>query len=1203
MNNRTTIMIAMVAVMMMMGPLAGAYQSGGPVGGDLNNSNTSVSINSTYLVGGDVSNVTYERMTVGLNFSLNFAVNVTNVTLDFGNLGVDFWQVITNNTIASNANITNVSYAGGWGNLSTNNMVRINTNDTIEFYNATGDPVNCTTDLNNVSNGSILYFSINNVTMPSVGSTTDLFINVSATGGEAGNTVNWTHVYLNITNDDAAPTLTSLNMTTLGDTAVVSGPGGIPEVWNVTSNATNPSIAFNLNDTLSGVKNGTIKVYIDDASDVLLNDTINEGNVTMDGRNASISLLSSGYFAANAPGNLTAGETHTLNVSVTDNSTNELLYYTAETFYIPRIVMGANRTTDITADGSDAVRMTIHLLKPDGSIDTSTGNVRLSSSADLKFDGGSNLLYKANNGGNVIVNVTFNTSGTHTITAQFNGTTNDIKIATVAVVANVTASPARSTLVANGTDSCNITLQAVDAGGSPVLRSGYTVTITAVSSVSGSSPNIDTTSKTTDANGRYNYTLTASTNEGEVITITPAIQLADGVTWIEGAPIQVTFVAGGAAKMKLYSSQGTGNNGVSNPTNLTVTGIVAGNTTTFTANITDANNHPLSGQTVTFTRISGTGTPITASDTTDANGNASVDFTTDLTKGVNVSIINVTVAENATLFNYIDVSTTNGTADHLVLTASPSGLPADGESNSTLVARVVDINGNSVHGYAGAANITFVMSPTTLGNLSASYGLTNATGYSEVNFTASTTTGTVTITATANITLPGGNSTTVDIALGTPNTIVLSANRTNIPTDGSLNASVTAALYEDTMPIGMQGVNISFQLTNGTLYETANTSNNGTSITVQTNNTGVAAVTVSGSGATETVTLVVVSPDYPVIDAVTKGFTFTGSAVSFKLTNTTPTAPNATTGISESTLTVQLYDALDNEVGAVPGKLVTFAKTAGTISASTGTTNVTTGALSVTLSANTTTGAVTSTVTAYISSMTAQSVTVTFPALEVLSVDTIDVTPAGPLSMNKTDTKNFTAICYNDTTGTTPLTGITVTWESSNTTVGTIDASGLFTALANGTTTITATAQGVTSDPVTVTVGAAALSNMTVAATPSTINASEETSITINVTDASTGAAIDGASVALEFNGTEIANCTTSAGECTVTVNVTETGMINVTVTASGYNAGSDTVTVGAVCVKGELDGVSGITANDALTVVTGCIFNAYCCSKCWCNK
>jgi len=119
-------------------------------------------------------------------------------------------------------------------------------------------------------------------------------------------------------------------------------------------------------------------------------------------------------------------------------------------------------------------------------------------------------------------------------------------------------------------------------------------------------------------------------------------------------------------------------------------------------------------------------------------------------------------------------------------------------------------------------------------------------------------------------------------------------------------------------------------------------------------------------------------------------------------------------------------------------------------------------------------------------------------------------------------------------------------------------------------------------DSVTVTFTTEALSNMTVTATPSTINASEEASIKINVTDASTGAAIDGASVALEFNGTEIANCTTTDGECTVTVNVTETGTINVAVTASGYNAGSDTVTVGAAGLPGDTNG-DGIVGMDEL--------------------
>ena len=79
--------------------------------------------------------------------------------------------------------------------------------------------------------------------------------------------------------------------------------------------------------------------------------------------------------------------------------------------------------------------------------------------------------------------------------------------------------------------------------------------------------------------------------------------------------------------------------------------------------------------------------------------------------------------------------------------------------------------------------------------------------------------------------------------------------------------------------------------------------------------------------------------------------------------------------------------------------------------------------------------------------------------------DTINVTPAGPLTMNITDTETFTAVCYN---GSTEVTGITVEWVSSNMNAGTINSSGVFTAEANGTTTITATAQGVTSNAVTV---------------------------------------------------------------------------------------------------------------------------------------
>ena len=83
-------------------------------------------------------------------------------------------------------------------------------------------------------------------------------------------------------------------------------------------------------------------------------------------------------------------------------------------------------------------------------------------------------------------------------------------------------------------------------------------------------------------------------------------------------------------------------------------------------------------------------------------------------------------------------------------------------------------------------------------------------------------------------------------------------------------------------------------------------------------------------------------------------------------------------------------------------------------------------------------------------------------------LDHITVTPAGPLTMNLSNTQTFNATCYNETA---EVTGITVAWNSSNTSAGTIDSSGLLTTVANGTTSITATAYGVVSNAVVVTVG------------------------------------------------------------------------------------------------------------------------------------
>ncbi|RLG24467.1 hypothetical protein DRN77_02265, partial [Methanosarcinales archaeon] len=205
------------------------------------------------------------------------------------------------------------------------------------------------------------------------------------------------------------------------------------------------------------------------------------------------------------------------------------------------------------------------------------------------------------------------------------------------------------------------------------------------------------------------------------------------------------------------------------------------------------------------------------------------------------------------------------------------------------------------------------------------------------------------------------------------------------------------------------------------------------------------------------------------------------------------------------------------------------------------------------------------------------NVTVAVPVLTTIIVD-----PA-VLSIDVGGTQIFTTTTldqYGDAIST------TVTWDSSNTAVGTIDANtGVFTAVAAGTTTVIATSGSVN--------GTAAVAvseaNMTVSATPETINVSEATDITINVTDASTGAAIDDASVTLEFGRSVIASGTTVGGEYTAAgVNVTETGTINVSVTASGYNAGSATVTVGEETLIDhyDADNSGDISKDEAITAI-----------------
>ena len=172
------------------------------------------------------------------------------------------------------------------------------------------------------------------------------------------------------------------------------------------------------------------------------------------------------------------------------------------------------------------------------------------------------------------------------------------------------------------------------------------------------------------------------------------------------------------------------------------------------------------------------------------------------------------------------------------------------------------------------------------------------------------------------------------------------------------------------------------------------------------------------------------------------------------------------------------------------------------------------------------------------------------------AVASVTVTPS-PITMVSGQTQLLTA-AVKDASGTV-LTGKIITWASSNTAVATVSSSGVVTAVAAGTATITGTADGVSGSSA-VTVTAAGAANVSVSPSAPTIVVGGTTQLTATVTDA---------------NGNPITspNVTWSSSSPLVAL-VSSTGLVSAllpgtsTITATSGNAsGTSAVTVTLVPV------------------------------------
>ncbi|MCZ2473802.1 hypothetical protein G9H62_13230, partial [Aquirufa ecclesiirivi] len=148
-------------------------------------------------------------------------------------------------------------------------------------------------------------------------------------------------------------------------------------------------------------------------------------------------------------------------------------------------------------------------------------------------------------------------------------------------------------------------------------------------------------------------------------------------------------VAGAAAKYLVTSSN-------SSPT--------AGGTVTITAQLVDANNNPVttSGNTVTWSKSDANGSFSSATSLTDANGTATVTFTTHTVSGTSTTI---TATDNNTLTGTsASFSSTVGTASKLVVSTIAQQTAGTGFA---VTVTLTDANGNAVNATAdGTVTLT-----------------------------------------------------------------------------------------------------------------------------------------------------------------------------------------------------------------------------------------------------------------------------------------------------------------------------------------------------------------------------------------------------------------------------------------------------------------------------------------------------------------
>ena len=250
---------------------------------------------------------------------------------------------------------------------------------------------------------------------------------------------------------------------------------------------------------------------------------------------------------------------------------------------------------------------------------------------------------------------------------------------------------------------------------------------------------------------------------------------------------------------------------------------------TVTADVYDQFGQPINAQTVNFTRSPAVGSFSASSVATDSNGRASVTYKANNDGGSNVTL--TATAGSASAQTTVSVLT----PQTLTAGASPTAVPNDNSTTSTITVQLEDNNGDPMSG----EQVDF---SADLGTLSAASATTNGSGNASVTL-KSDTGGTATVTA-AVYRKPAVTA-SADVSVLAPTTLTVLALPAAIPNDNTTTTTITAHL-EDQNGDPMSGEQLNLSTDLGTLSAATGTTNASGDVTVTLKSGSAGTATVTG---------------------------------------------------------------------------------------------------------------------------------------------------------------------------------------------------------------------------------------------------------------------------------------------------------------------------------------------------------------------